>query len=373
MKKLHLIRQNAPSTLHRSISAMLTPFLFVFFLLGFVNVGFGQQADCPALVNGCDEIERFAFFDIGTFIGSPSCQVRFSYKERLCINGQIEVYGVETDPSKWQWSSKACLDAYNNHVKSVATQGNTAINNFILKQEIALTDAGLRFSLRIFFDENPHLVCPQSSIVGKSFYKTCSVSCMHWVEKLLVPIEGPATSTAFFLEIKTIPCGTTCCTAEQRFCKNAATGLSEPISPKTFTSNNIAGCDKNTPVKGCEPKWGYFGKTSCIIACDFVPKGLANGKVEEDDIASIDITDNTIKASILNNSTTKTIVVNFMNDFTGIVTLYDINGRQIFNADVNTNNGGLFYIETGGFSQGMYLLNLQNSNNNIVTEKIIIK
>jgi hypothetical protein len=375
MKKLLSTLKSTKRTFqnHSGINKMLTPFLFSLFLLSFLSEGVAQEENCPKPRPECEIFEKSTAFDIGTLIGSTGsgCVIEFKYKERLCPSNEIEVFDVETNPQNWSWSNINCLTAYNNFVNSVASQGTTAINDFILKQEILLSEAALQLSTQQFVSQNPNFLCPNGFITGRSFFKTCSVSCMKWVEKPF-GIENPVF--VYFLDISKIPCGTTCCTSVQRFCLNPNNNLAEPIGPKTFSSDNILGCDKNTSVKGCEKKWGYFGKSSCIIACEYTPKKLVNEEVIKDDISSIEINNKIgIKASILNNSSTKTILVSFMSDFVGTISLFDISGRQVFNTDVNTNEGGLFYILTEQFNSGLYFINIKDKNDNMLTEKVIVK
>ncbi len=379
MKKFQSILRSTPSASCRSIRAMLTPFLSVLFLLGFLNVGNAQTCPPPSPPE-CEDLDRSAEFNLASLWGGTEtdCLVRIPYKERTCLSNIIgfDVFGMEMDESKWLNfdPTSDCAKAYFKYKNSVATKTKADIDKFDIKMQLLFSEVALRNSAGIHLANNQgQFICPLNFLTGKFYFGTCAVSCMRWEEKIILkPGDDPtATTGVFFLKTTRIPCGANCCTSTQRFCREALTNalISQPP-----TLSSDGSCNKSTPVKGCEQKWGYFGKSNCITACDFDPTSLKAAQLEQDDIASVDmVSQKGIKVNVQNNSTTKIISVAFINSFKGAISLFDVSGKQVFSTNTDADSGSYIQIETNNFSTGIYLLSLQSEQNTVVTEKILIK
>jgi hypothetical protein len=378
MKKLQTTAQSTSRAFqHSSINKMLTPFLFVFFLLGFLNVGVAQTCPPPPGA-GCDEIDRSIEFNLASLWGGKEddCLVRIPYTERTCLANQsgFDIFGIKMDEKDWLNfdPTSDCGKAYFKYKNSIATQSTTDIDKFDIKMQLLFSEAALFNSANLHFIKNPKTFkCPSTFLTGKFFFGACAVSCMRWEEVLSGNPENPIS--LFHLKTTRIPCGANCCTSTQRFCEDTDGKVTS--FPPVFASDGT--CNKGAVVQGCQKKWGYFGKTNCISACDFDPAGLKAAVISQDDISSIDVNSkvgvSTIKVNIQNNSTTKIISVGFINSFKGSISLFDTSGKQIFATNTDAENGDYLQFETNNLSAGIYLLSLQNEQNSIVTEKILIK
>jgi hypothetical protein len=381
MKKLQSTPQSTFRAFqHRSINKMLTPFLFVFFLLGFLNVGVAQisTGKCPPpAADGCEDIDRAVEFNLASLWGGKEndCFVRIPYKERICLSSKnlFEVHSLLMDEKNWLNFDPAsdCGKAYFKYKNSVATKSPSDIDKFDVKIQLLFSQAALRNSAGLNIEKN--ITCPGGALTGRFYFGACAVSCMRWEEKLVSGLENPNPVYVYSLKTVRISCGANCCTSTQKFCREADNSITS--TPPVFSSDGT--CNKGTAVQGCNPKSGYFGKTNCISACDFDPTSLKMVSIDKDDIASIDMNSivggNPIKVNVQNNSTTDILSIGFINSFKGSISLFDVNGRLVFNTSKEAENGDFIQIETNNFSAGIYLLSLQSEQNSIVTEKIFIK
>lgn len=342
----------------------------------FCNISWAQK-NCPEPISPntlCEEENVVAEVNLSKLWGgNEDCVVYVPYKERICFsspNGVFEIHGMELDEKNWENfdPTSPCGQLYLKYKNSIATQSTVDVDRFDVRLQHILSEAALEFSAKRAFAQNPGVYnCPSNFMSGKFYYGACAVSCMKW-EEFPVSIENPRT--IYYLRTTRIVCGENCCTATQTFCKNPDGTINK--GKQKFSSSGI--CVTSTAVSGCGKKQGYFGKSNCVSACEF-DFGMKIAAPQKDEIYSKDLSsqDKQIKVNVQNNNITHILSVGFVNSFNGTFTLFDVNGRVVYSHNTNVEQGDLMQIETDNFSAGIYLVSLQSTQNDIVTEKIYIK
>ncbi len=305
--------------------------------------------------------------DISSLIGQSGCTGTFKYKERVCPGSPFD-FEILSSLDGEIVTSNACALAYNAYLGQLSTQGQSAIDNFTMQQEILLTKAALKKSARDVVDENSDdFSCNHGrTITGRYFLGACAFNCTKFV---------PVDEVKIKIVIMKTPCGVNCCVAKQSFCLDGGDNL---VSPDGVVYAQVgAGCDSGlVPPKTCSDKsTPFFKPSSCISACDFRQTGAKQDFTNKDNVIGTNVSNYMGKekfvVSIQNNAKTGVLAIGFMKAFNGQVNLFDISGRQIYTNSSIADH--LLTIDTSQFPTGIYLLSFKDNENNIVTEKIQIK
>jgi hypothetical protein len=344
-------------------------FLAFFLLFTFPLVVLAQENanhDCPGSnPPNCKEVDETAVIDIAPLWGEVGCPMFISYKYRICFSNNKYTFEIIKNPlEEYVVPDPDCSAIFYGLVKNDFII-STLADIYISEQLLDITAKKIANSYSQSAIDKYSCKSGNSYLAGTYYYGFCSQT---WWGVKFETVNGEHKAKKF-IKYSGAFCGSECCFRYQEFCflpgstpSNPILQSSKPIIASNWGAGTIA-CDQPFGTAPIIPGVVWYKHDNCASACD-----IGVGKIEK---PTHSIVEQFSKEELKKESLVdifyqnKSITVNFMQPFSGEISIFDLNGKKIVSkAVVNSNGEHLF--DASNFENGLYIVYLRNSKQSIV-------